>query len=153
MWDKTFPSLNFHKSPRSWLYVKAFRKGSLFSQGLPNGTVLKNLYKIPSFCWITVKFEVGLGKTSGCSPIVFSSPQLYAKVTFKAHIWKGKLSGHKNLFQCVQAHITLWQTALTQILTVVRENSIVLFQKRPRPCLCSKWFKNSFQFTLVMFFF
>ena len=38
--------------------------------------------------------------------------------------------------------------ALTEILTVVGKTFSVIFQKRPQPGLYSKWFKNSFQFTL-----
>ena len=58
----------------------------------------KNCTKKILFCCITVKFEVEQGKTSGCSPIVFSSPQVYAKVTFKVHIWEEKLGRHKNTY-------------------------------------------------------
>ena len=142
MWDKTVPSVTFRQSPRSRLYVEEFSKISLFSPRLSkwhsSGTALvawsypyKNLYKIFIFCCITVTFEVGLRKTSGCSPIVFFSPQLYAKVTFKSHTWEERLGSHRNpslsLYSSSYYSVTL---ALTEILTVVGENSELSLSKQ-----------------------
>ena len=81
----------------------------------------KNLYKIQIFCCITVKFEVGLGKTSGCSPIVFFSPPPYDKVTFNTHIWEEKFGRHKipslSLYSSSYYSVTV---ALSKILLWVK---------------------------------
>ena len=81
---------------------------------------------------MTVTFEVEQGKTSGCSPIVFISPQPYAKVTFKSH----KIPS-----------FTVFKLILLFDSSTYRNSDYcgsVLFQKRPQPGLYSKGFKNSF---------
>ena len=55
---------------------------------------------------------------------MFFSPQLYAKVNLKTHIWEEKLGRHKNpslsLYSSSYYSVTV---ALTEILTIVSENS------------------------------
>ena len=154
MWDKTVPSVTcqdhdcmLKRSGMAAFFPKALQMAVLVQLCHAWSYPQKNLYKIQIFCCITVKFKVGLGKTSGCSPIVFFSPQPYAKVTFKTHIWGEKLGRHT--IPSLSLHSSSYYSvtaALTEILTVVGVNSECSLSNY------SKWFKNSFQFTLGMLF-
>ena len=55
---------------------------------------------------------------------MYSSSQLYAKVTFKAHIWEEQLGGYRNpSFSVYSSSYYSVTVAFTQILIVVGENS------------------------------